>query len=299
VNKAASAVVLTTSLNPVLLQNPVTYTASVSSTAGKPTGTVTFQDGGVALTACTGMAVTTATGLASCTVTYTAVGTHSITALYNGDTNFLSAGPSNTVSEAAIDINLGVPLSGSGTPSSETIFPGGTATYSFPIAPSSGTTFPLPVTFTVNPSPALPAGTTMTLAPSAWVLTSSNPWSWTLPANTSLIGNTLLTIQLPQTTANAQPAGGSSGNLATRLAPFSLALLLLPFVGRLRKTGKRLGRLLTVLLLLGGGLAAMAGMSGCGTTTGFFAQSQQSYSITVTVASGSLSHTSTITLTVE
>jgi hypothetical protein len=96
-----------------------------------------------------------------------------------------------------------------------------------------------------------------------------------------------------------QPAGGAGSNLASRLAPFSLALLLLPFAGRLRKSGKRLGRLLSVLLLLGAGMAAMAGLSGCGSNTGFFAQTQQSYTVTVTVSSGSLSHTSTVTLTVE
>jgi hypothetical protein len=295
INKAASAVVLITSLNPILLQNPVTYTATVTSTAGKPTGTATFQDGGVALTACTGVAVTTATGVASCAVTYTTTGTHSITAFYNGDANFLAAGPSNTVSEAATDINLGTPVSGTGT-TSQTILPGGTATYSFPIAPSSGTSFPLPVTFTVT---GLPTGATATLAPSAWALTSSNPWTWTLPANTALTGNTLLSIQVPQTIAALQPVGGAGGNLATRLAPFSLALILLPFAGRLRRTGKRLGRLLMVLLLLGGGMAAMTGLSGCGSNTGFFAQAQRSYPMTVTVSSGSLSHTSTITLTVE
>jgi hypothetical protein len=291
VNKASPAIALVSSLNPILLQNPVTYTATVSSTAGKPTGTVTFQDGGVALAACTGVTVTTATGVASCTVTYTVVGTHSITAVYNGDTNFLAAGPSNTVSEAAIDINLGNP-----TTTSETILPGGTATYSFPIAPGSGTSFPLPVTFTVT---GLPTGATATLTPSAWALTSSNPWTWTLPANTALTGNTLLSIQVPQTIAALQPVGGTGGNLASRLAPFSLALLLLPFVGRLRRTSKRLGRILPILLLLIASMAAMAGLSGCGGNSGLFAQAQRSYPMTVTVSSGSLSHTSNITLIVE
>jgi hypothetical protein len=38
---------------------------------------------------------------------------------------------------------------------------------------------------------------------------------------------------------------------------------------------------------------------GCGGNSGFFAQAQRSYTMTVTVSSGSLSHTSTITLTVE
>jgi hypothetical protein len=136
----------------------------------------------------------------------------------------------------------------------------------------------------------------MTLAPSAWVFTSNNPWSWTLPASTSLTGNTVLTIQLPQTTSSAQPAGG---NLASRLAPFSLALLLLPFAGRLRKSGKRLSRMLAILLLAGAGAATLAGLSGCGSNTGFFAQTPQSYTVNVTVSYGSLSHTSIVTLTVE
>jgi hypothetical protein len=290
INKAASAVLLTTSLNPILLQNPVTYTATVSSSISNPTGTVAFSDGGTVITACASAAVTTSNGQAICAVTYTVTGTHNITALYNGDTNFLVAGPSNTVSEAAIDINLGTPTA------SETILPGGTATYSFPIAPSSGTTFPSPVTFTVSSSPALPSGTTMTLTPPAWVFASNNPWSWTLPANTALTGNTVLTVQVPQTTASTQPAGG---NLASLLAPFSLALLLLPFAGRLRKSGTRLGRMLAVVLLAGAGAATLAGLSGCGSNTGSSAQTQQSYTVTVTGASGALSHTSTVTLTVE
>jgi hypothetical protein len=109
----------------------------------------------------------------------------------------------------------------------------------------------------------------------------------------------VLSVQIPQTIAAAQPVGGTGGNLASHLAPFSLAILLLPFAARLRKSGKRLGKMLAVVLLAGAGMAAIAGMSGCGSNSGFFAQPQRSYTMTVTVASGSLSHTSTITLTVE
>jgi hypothetical protein len=106
----------------------------------------------------------------------------------------------------------------------------------------------------------------------------------------------LLSIKLPQTSASAHPEGG---NLASRLAPFSLALLLLPFAGRLRKSGKRLGRMLAILLLAGAGAATLAGLSGCGSNSGFFAQTPQSYTVTVTVGYGSLSHTSTVISTVE
>jgi hypothetical protein len=108
-----------------------------------------------------------------------------------------------------------------------------------------------------------------------------------------LSGNTTLTIKLPQNSSQAQSAGGASGNLVFRLAPFSLALLLLPFAGRLRKSGMRLGRILSVLLLAVAGMAAVAGMSGCGV------EAHQSYSITITASSGSLSHSTTSTLIVE
>jgi ABC-type transporter Mla subunit MlaD len=56
---------------------------------------------------------------------------------------------------------------------------------------------------------------------------------------------------------------------------------------------------MAVVLLLSAGAAAMAGLSGCVSNTGFFAQSQQSYTVNVTGASGTLSHTSNVTLTVE
>jgi hypothetical protein len=46
-------------------------------------------------------------------------------------------------------------------------------------------------------------------------------------------------------------------------------------------------------------LAAVAGLSGCGSTGGFFGQAQKSYTVTVTATSGALSHTTNVTLTVE
>ena len=83
------------------------------------------------------------------------------------------------------------------------------------------------------------------------------------------------------------------------MAPFALALLLLPFAAKLRRAGRRLGRLMSVLLLLGAGLAAMAGLSGCGSNNGFFGQAPQNYTVTITATSGALSHSGTLTVTVE
>jgi hypothetical protein len=135
--------------------------------------------------------------------------------------------------------------------------------------------------------------------------------SATLNAGTGAATVTL-TIQLPQAQASAGPAavrpnlqldanshGSGPGSVVGRLAPFALALVLLPFAGRMRRAAKRLGRIVSVLLLLAAGIATIAGVSGCGSTSGFFAQSQQSYTIQVTGTSGTLSHGTSFTLTVE
>jgi hypothetical protein len=63
-----------------------------------------------------------------------------------------------------------------------------------------------------------------------------------------------------------------AGVAASRLAPFVLAFILLPFAGRLRRADKRLSRMLSVLLLVTTAMATVAVISGCVSTSGFFAQ---------------------------
>jgi ABC-type transporter Mla subunit MlaD len=67
----------------------------------------------------------------------------------------------------------------------------------------------------------------------------------------------------------------------------------------LRRAGRRLKRAVSLLLLLGAGLVVAAGLSGCGSASGFFGQQQTTYTVTVTGTSGTLSHSTTVTLTVE
>ena len=119
-----------------------------------------------------------------------------------------------------------------------------------------------------------------------------------------------LTVSLPQTQTSAaarhpglRPTPNhpdtASGTFAGRMAPFALAFVLLPFARRLRGAGRRMGRMLSVILLIVAGMAAVAGMSGCGSASGFFAQQGQSYTVTVTGTAGALSHSATVNLTVE
>jgi hypothetical protein len=53
-----------------------------------------------------------------------------------------------------------------------------------------------------------------------------------------------------------------------------------------------------MLLLLASGIGATVGLSGCA-GNGYFGQPPQNYTVTVTGTSGTLSHSATVTLTVE
>jgi hypothetical protein len=97
VNKAATTTTLTSSLNPSVLGQSVTFTATVKASApgsGMPTGTVTFKDGTTALAT-----VTLSGGVAVFSTSSLAVGTHSITAVYSSDTGNYTTSTSTTVSQ--------------------------------------------------------------------------------------------------------------------------------------------------------------------------------------------------------
>lgn len=91
VNKAATTTALTSSVNPSLIWQQVTYTATIAVTspgAGNPTGTVAFQDGGTTIAGCGSAPVSTTTETAICKINHSTVGSHAITATYSGDSNF-------------------------------------------------------------------------------------------------------------------------------------------------------------------------------------------------------------------
>jgi hypothetical protein len=85
--------VVVSSVNPSVLAQSVTLTATVTAVApgaGTPTGTMTFNDGTTAIAGCSGV-IFSSPGTATCTTASLAVGAHSITAVYSGDTNFLGS----------------------------------------------------------------------------------------------------------------------------------------------------------------------------------------------------------------
>lgn len=272
VAQAGVSATLVSSANPSIVTNPVTFTAAVISSIGAPTGNIAFFNGATLLGT-----VALSQGQAAFTTSALTLGTQSITAVYAGDGNFAGA-TTAAVAEVVQDFTLsssGSSGTGSGTTPTATIVPGGTATYTLSFGPSGGTVFPNPVTLSLS---GLPPGATGMLSPQ------------TLPAGSSLTSVTL-TIQLPEQTSELRKD--------MRLAVPALALILLPFAGRMRRAGRGLQKLGCLLTLLMAGVA-VAGLSGCGSKgDGFLGQQNQSYTVVITATSGTLSHSTSVTLNVQ
>jgi hypothetical protein len=271
---------LASSGNESLLQNPVTFTAQVVSPIGTPTGTVNFLDGATLI----GSGALTA-GVATFTTSTLKIGSHVISAVYSGDTNFATAASGKlTQTVADFGVSPGTGSSGTGT-----VEPGGSIDFTIGISPTQGSSLPIAAVLTVS---GLPAGATVKLAPSTWTQLTST--SWQLPANTPLSDVTVTIIVPPQTAKSDLPE--SPGR---RVPPLLWGVLLVPFAGKLRRAGKRMGRTLSLLLILTASAVAMIGLSGCVSGNGFFSQAPQTYTVTVTLTAGNLSHATNLTLTVQ
>jgi hypothetical protein len=210
-------------------------------------------------------------GVATLTTSSLAVGTHSIAAVYSGDGNFAAA-TSACLTQMIQDFNLNISTS-AGSTASQTVVPGGTAIYTLIVTPTGGTVFPAQVNFTIS---GLPAGATATFAPPSLAAGSGTT-------------TVTLTVNVPQQTGMLAP-GRKPGiePFGRGLAPITLGILLLPFAGKMRRSGKRLAS-----------AGAVAGLSGCGIGNGFNGQPQTTSNLTVTATSGVLSHTITLTFTVQ
>jgi sugar lactone lactonase YvrE len=257
------ALALASSDNPALLGDAVTFTATVSSTSGTPTGSVSFLDGTTTLGTATLSAGTAVLTTASLTA-----GSHSITAVYSGDSAFATA-TSAALTQVVNSTAIGIPSGGSST---ATVTAGGTATYMLQATPPG--TGPS-LTFAIT---GLPSGATATFSPSTVAAGSGTT-------------NVTLTIAVP-TTAQDRPFQGPFGPAS---APIALGMLLLPFSKRTRRASKRW------LLLLIAASALAAGATGCssGGGGGGTAPAERTYNLTVTASAGSFSQSTSLTLNVK
>jgi len=268
---------LTSSVNPVFLDNPTILTATLvtAATGTTPTGTVSFFDGTTPIG--TGIV---ANGVVSITASFVYAGTHSITAVYSGDAAD-ATGTSPAFSQTVADFSLAVASGGSSTAST---IAGGTASYSLAVTPIITTTFPAAITLTFT---GLPTTVTGTLTPA-----SIAAGSGATPVTFAVTAANLLQ------TARIQPRPTHHSLLG--YAPATLAFLLLPLAWSRRQSRrrKRLGTLLASLCLF---ILMTAGLTGCISTpsSGYYGQTPQTYNLTVTATSGNLSRSTYLTLTVQ
>jgi hypothetical protein len=158
-------------------------------------------------------------------------------------------------------------------PPAQTVQGGSVATYTVTLNGIGGD-FANAVELTVT---GLPAGATA----------SFNPSSVTPGANGA---SSTLSIQTQSQLALAEPRPMHKGP-----SPWLAALLVVPLLG-LRRRLRNL-RVMSCMLVLAATLLPTALLSGCG--GGYFAITTQTYTVTVTGTSGSIQHTTTVTLTVQ
>ena len=150
----------------------------------------------------------------------------------------------------------------------QSIPPGASASYNISIT-SVNAPFTNVVTLTAT---NLPPGATYTYSPATVTPGSAG-------------ASSTFTVSVPKQSAAMRYGSKTPLVLAVLLAPLAL----------LRRTRSRPPRLLLWLLLT---LTSIGVVTGCG-VGGYFSQTQQTYTITVTGTSGSLVHSTTATLTVE
>ena len=270
ITQAPSTIALSVSNTSVTPGTSVRLTATVTSTtSGTPTGNVQFLDGSTFLGT-----VMLDGGTANFATTLTPAETHDITAVYGGDTNFMASNSSSSVagrvSVSPLDFSVNIATKET---QSQTVVPGTAAIYSFQVTPLYGS-YPATVAFTVT---GLPVG-------------ASAVFSHDTIAGDSGAQTVTMTVQTMQ--------GLATNSMGQKLAPIALGLLLLPLAGagRMRKRGKVP---FFALLMLIGGVAVTAGLSGCGSGDTSEKVSGKDYNLIVTATSGNISHATTVTLRIK
>lgn len=159
---------------------------------------------------------------------------------------------------------------------------GGSLALQLIVAPTApATTIPEPVTMGAI---GAPQGSTYAFSP-AVITAGSGTTTVTLT----------ITVPIQFVAQNDVPQTPGQKNNGTKLpvVPLALALLFLPMAGKLRKAGKRMSRMVALMILAIAGITATATLIGCGSNT------KAIYEITVTGTSGILSHSTSFDIVVE
>ena len=260
---AIPAIALTATPNPAFIQNPVQFTAEVSSAATAPTGTIVFMEGATPL----GSSNIAAGGAAYSTAAL-GVGMHTISAAYAGDALHSPAVSSN-LNLLLEDFKLERAGATAGN-DTVTVYPGKTASYTLRIAPVGG--------------PALAGDVALSIAglPSQ---ASAKISTVVVKANSGITE-----IQVQVTTSHIAENRSPALPFQTAI-PLSFALVLLPFARRIRRLGRPWQ---TFLLAIAVSCGLIWGITGCGVT-----YTPKTYNLTITGKAGALSHAIDVKLIVK
>src|SRR6266566_2926602 len=271
-NIAVQVMALPTILNLVAPANAVpgsavTLTATINSTGGTPTGEIAFQEGNASL----GSAPLDGAGVAALRINTLAAGAHSLTASYSGDGKFGgSTSAAITINIANADFSLGA------TPTSAAVIAGQSIQFMLTVTPAGG--FANNVTFSCSPI----TGITCTFNP-----------AMVTPVNGT--ANTTLTV----TTSATVPRYGLL--MPDLVGPCALLVALALFSFVMRQGGKlRTARASLLTATAAAAIVALGlAIGGCG---GYGSSSQANRgtaSVRVTAQSGTISHATTVTVTVQ
>ncbi len=283
VNPAATTAKVASSLNPSFSGDAVTFSASVTSSAGTPTGTVTFDDGSTQL----GTGTLDSSGQANFSTSTLAAGSHSITAAYVGSADFspsTSAALSETVNTAAFTLSI--------PNSSATVQAGQSANFTMNVTPEGK--LASAIDFACS---GLPSEAGCSFSPASLTLGSSASQDTLTISTTAPSTSGLLPLGLPG--RPSWPLFAAIGLLA------GLALLLTR--KREQPARRKLRRLVwagTLALAIGMTLAACGGGGSSSSSSGGSSSSVAgtpagTYTVTVTGTSGSQDITAQVSLTVQ
>ncbi len=211
---------LTSSANPSAVGQSVTFTATVSASAGggvAPDGTVSFIDGTTILTT---LAIN-ASGVAQYATATLTAGIHPITAVYNGD----AAKQIQSSTSAVLDQDVQAPTTATLTSSLNPSYYGNSVTFTATIPPSGAATPTGTVTFldgvtsigfgTLAGNPGVATLTTTALAMGTHTITVSYPGDSFNGASSSLPLTQVVNAAQTSTTVTAAPSPGIAGGLET------------------------------------------------------------------------------------
>jgi hypothetical protein len=272
----ATTTTLTATPTTAVSGTAIIFTAHVAPASGAvATGTVTFTEG----TATLGTGTLDATGAATFSITSLAVGSDSVTASYGGN-----AADSASVSAAVIVTVTAQPMPDfavSLTPTTGTVTAGSSATTAVAITPANG--FAAATELTCS---GLPSNSTCSFAPAS-----------VTPSGAAATSTLTIATNVTAATANSVSGTRPPMMLAGMLASF----LLLPLIGR---RNRQIRQMLMVGVVLVAATVTMGGMSGChgghgGSTSVTPVTPSGTYTVSVTVTSGTLTHSATYTLIVQ